>query len=295
MAQMLRNQAFARKYSAKFKNVSFEFSPDAQQIDNIIFNGSRKISSGFYLKMVREAVAITRKKMGDYLYKKFKARIKGSNPITKELLKILKTICSDMGTLDRYVKFKTDELFSINVEFTIFSLEIFDMRTRDLRSKYYRRSGPVLVDRPYTGQQRRRGVQMKKVYITQKYRQKQAKGNRFPGLGWIVEFGRKDSGWINPRTYEGDITPHVTPRIEGERKGKAITNRNKKRRMLLIWDKARGGYIFRPKSKYNTSAGKEAIYTKDKVIDERIKTYIIRTMRETLRKLSSGGIWKVSY
>jgi len=292
--EMLREQAFARKYSAKFKNISFEFSPDAKQIDNITFQGAKKISSGFYIKMVRKAVAITRKKMGDYLFKRFKAKIRGSNPITKELLKIIKIICNDIGTLDRYVKFKAEELFSVNVEFTIFSLEIFDMRTRDLRSKYYRRSGPVLVDRPYTGQQRRRAFQIKKVYINQQYRQKQT-GNRFPGLGWIVEFGRHDSGWINPRSLDSDITPHVTPRIEGERKGKAVVNRNKKRRMLLIWDAQRGGYIFRPKAKYGTAKGKEAIYTQNKVIDKSVRDYVIRTMRETLRKLSGGGTWKVAY
>jgi len=164
----------------------------------------------------------------------------------------------------------------------------------DLRSKYYRRSGPVLVDRPYTGQQRRRAFQIKKVYINQQYRQKQT-GNRFPGLGWIVEFGRHDSGWINPRSLDSDITPHVTPRIEGERKGKAVVNRNKKRRMLLIWDAQRGGYIFRPKAKYGTAKGKEAIYTQNKVIDKSVRDYVIRTMRETLRKLSGGGTWKVAY
>ena len=291
--QLYREQAFARKYTAKFKNLSFEFQP-GKQIGNIFINQAKKISHGFYQKMVRESVAATRIKMGEFLYKRFKKRIQGSNPITKELLKVIKTICSDMGTLERYVKFSSDALFSITVEFTIFSLDIFDMRTRYLRSKYYRKQGPVLVDRPYTGAQRRRNKVIKKVYIQQQYRQKQGKGERYPGMGWLVEFGRVNTGWINPRDNDSqNITPYALPRIEGERKGKAIYSRKKTRKMLLIWDKRRGGYIFRPKAKYGTAPGKEALYSKDRVIDGAVEKYIINTLQKELASRTNGGRWNI--
>lgn len=292
--QLYREQAFARKYTAKFKNLSFEFQP-GKQMGQIFINQAKKLSHSFYQKMVREAVAATRIKMGEYLYDRFKKRIQGSNPITKELLKVIKTICKDMGSLERYVKFSSDSLFSINVEFTIFSLDIFDLRTRYLRSKYFRKQGPVLVDRPYTGAQRRRNKVIKKVYIQQQYRQKQVKSNRFPGMGWLVEFGRVNSGWINPRDNDSqNITPYALPRIEGERKGKAIYSRKKTRKMLLIWDKRRGGYVFRPKSKYGVSPGKEAIYSKDRVIDEAVEKYIIKTLQKELSSRTSGGRWNIT-
>lgn len=292
--QLYREQAFARKFSAKFKNLSFEFQP-GKQMGNIFINQAKKVSHSFYQKMVREAVAATRIKMGEYLYKRFRKRIQGSNPITKELLKVIKTICSDMGTLERYIKFSSDDLFSITVEFTIFSLEIFDMRTRYLRSKYYRKQGPILVDRPYTGAQRRKNKTIKKVYIQQEYRQKQTKGNRYPGFGWLVEFGRVNTGWINPRDNDSsNITPYALPRIEGERKGKAVYSRKKTRRMLLIWDKRRNGYVFRPKAPYGTAPGKEAVYTKEKVIDKNVEDYIIVTLQKELSSRTNGGRWNIT-
>jgi hypothetical protein len=64
--------------------------------------------------------------------------------------------------------------------------------------------------------------------------------------------------------------------------------------MLLIWDKARGGYVFRAKSKYGTSAGKEAIYSKERVIDSAVEDFIIDTLQKELSARTSGGRWNVT-
>lgn len=289
---------FAKRFTAKLKNVEIEFIPDAQRIGKIMM-GARKVSAKAYDKYVKAAVAQTRWLVSDFIHDRFVRSIKGNNPITKELLKVIDKICLDLATDKRYIKFYSDEAFSIRIEMTLFSLEIFDYRTRPLRSMYYRRGGPILKDKNKKSKAKRRKdgsiVQMPQVYIQQSYRQKQGSYDRFPGMGWLVEFGRVNTGWINPRDNNSqDITPYALPRIEGERNGKAKYSRTHTRRMLLIWDKARGGYIFRPRAKYGTAVGKHSIYRRDKVISTAVTKYAIKTLQEQLEKQTGGkGLWSV--
>lgn len=292
--EILTDIGFSRKFSAKLKNVSLTMTISKDQLKQIVKTKTRNITDKIFKDMAKKAIEETRKMVGDYIYKKFAKRIKGSTPITKKLLEVLKVICKEIATDSKYIKFNMSSKMSMFVEFTMFDLKLYSVRTQFLRSMYYRPAGKVLADKNKTSK-RKRKLHIEQVYITQTYRQKGG-GNKFPGLGWIVEFGRVATGWINPRSLDSNVTPHFTPRIEGQdSNGKAIVNKKRKRRMLLIWDKERQGYVFRPKSRYTTSPGVNAVYDKSKVFDASIEKYAIKTLKRQLEKQTKAGTWGVKY
>lgn len=237
-------ETFAKRFSAKMKNISFdmEWNPD------VVKRGWKTIFRQKNWSAVRggiqKAMIEGMSKCSALIYNLYKRRLSNrKNPIMPMVLNVIKSVGEYMvNNPSKFIKIEepmdAGDGLSINVSMTPFSLTMFEERSRKLRSLYYRRSGYILGSYAKYKQgkpQKRQGRLA--TLLDQRYDQKS------PGLGWLIEFGRNKSGDIMPRN------------------GKII----------LIWNEAKKGYFVTKKSIYRSAKGVNIISTQKNILRADLK------------------------
>lgn len=256
MAAFVSTATFAKRFGARFKNISFDFTWDA----NVVRKGWKKAFREQKWKDVRggmmKAVTSGMEKCSKLIYKLYKQRLKGSNPIMPMLLNVIKSIGEYMvSNPSKFIKISdpvdAGDHLMIEVEVNPFSLTMFEERSQKLRSLYYRRSGYVYGSYAdyKDGKKIKRGKKIEKL-LDERYDAKK------PGLGWLVEFGREKSGQILPK--QGKI--------------------------LLIWNEEKKGFFVSRKSRFSKAKGVHVIGTQ--------KNVLRTTLRQQFRQIIEAELGK---